>query len=65
MTDSDLAAIATYLKSVPGSRQSHAVRADDPSMVADRRSIATNVQPATPWMGMASRNSFRRSPTLQ
>jgi hypothetical protein len=27
----------------------------------DRRSIATNVQPATPWMGRASRNSFRPS----
>jgi hypothetical protein len=35
MTDSNLAAIATYLKSVPGQQDNPApVRMDDPSMIA-------------------------------
>jgi hypothetical protein len=62
MTDADLTAIASYLKSLPGRNDSPApVGADDSFMVAGQAIYRTNARPATPWTGAASRGCFPRS----
>lgn len=64
MTDPDLRAIATYLKSLPGkSSGGSALHADDPAMVAGAAMYRDHVRRVMDWTARVSLSSFHPSPT--